>query len=165
MIAFEFPNRSAAELKNRFYSTLRRAARKQRNAEQIPSGDLKGQALLNFVDTALQFGFNCYSKRGKKVRKEGKRNAEEEKDWDGKRQLRPLEQRMKKLHAAEQHKNVEQLIEMNRQALKEVSERVQGEGSEEVLRVEGLEDLVAIQVNLSSLLEQTSRELVALETE
>ena len=67
-ITKKFKGKSAGQIKNRFYSTLRRVAIKKTkfNANFSPI-DLQSKAfLLQFVDDALEFGHNCSSKRGRK---------------------------------------------------------------------------------------------------
>lgn len=74
-IAKNFNGRTENNLKNRFYSTLRRIARKKTkgltNAELISKIN---QNILDYVDEALESGHTCFSKRGRP--KKVIRNAE-----------------------------------------------------------------------------------------
>ncbi len=66
-IAKEFKNRTENQVKNRFYSTLRRIATKKRRENpnlHIPDPKSKSD-LLQYVDDALEYGHNCCSKRGR----------------------------------------------------------------------------------------------------
>ena len=67
IIAGDFPGRSKNEVKNRFYSTLRRVARKrnQESGVSVNADNLK-KGLLRYVDDAIECGHNCISKRGRK---------------------------------------------------------------------------------------------------
>lgn len=68
MMAKEFKGRSAAHLKNRFYSTLRRVAIKKKMHGKLITPELlqSKDFLVQFVDDASEFGHNCISKRGRK---------------------------------------------------------------------------------------------------
>lgn len=76
-IAKNFNGRTENNLKNRFYSTLRRIARKKTkgltNAELISKIN---QNILDYVDEALESGHTCFSKRGrpKKVLKNAEKS-------------------------------------------------------------------------------------------
>lgn len=66
-IAKKFKNRTENQVKNRFYSTLRRIATKKRRdnpSMHIPEPKSK-KDLLQYVDDALEYGHNCCSKRGR----------------------------------------------------------------------------------------------------
>lgn len=66
-IAKKFKNRTENQVKNRFYSTLRRIATKKRRDNpnmHIPEPKSK-KDLLQYVDDALEYGHNCCSKRGR----------------------------------------------------------------------------------------------------
>eukprot|EP00826_Nyctotherus_ovalis_P028396 TRINITY_DN2243_c0_g3_i2.p1 TRINITY_DN2243_c0_g3~~TRINITY_DN2243_c0_g3_i2.p1 ORF type:complete len:271 (-),score=51.40 TRINITY_DN2243_c0_g3_i2:100-912(-) len=65
-IAKNFPGRSENNLKNRFYSTLRRIARKK--AKGLTNSELINRInrnILDYVDEALIYGHTCFSKRGR----------------------------------------------------------------------------------------------------
>ena len=66
-IAKEFSNRTENQVKNRFYSTLRRIATKKSREcpESVPSNPSKID-LLQYVDDAISYGHNCFTKRGRK---------------------------------------------------------------------------------------------------
>eukprot|EP00826_Nyctotherus_ovalis_P027481 TRINITY_DN2147_c0_g1_i7.p1 TRINITY_DN2147_c0_g1~~TRINITY_DN2147_c0_g1_i7.p1 ORF type:complete len:274 (+),score=73.64 TRINITY_DN2147_c0_g1_i7:455-1276(+) len=68
VIAVDFPGLSENQVKNRFYSTLRRLATKKAmdnpNGEQLPK--TKKKDLIAFVDEAIAYGHSCSSKRGRK---------------------------------------------------------------------------------------------------
>lgn len=68
VIATEFPGLTENQVKNRFYSTLRRLATKK--AMENPIGEqhpkTKKKDLIAFVDDAILYGHNCSSKRGRK---------------------------------------------------------------------------------------------------
>ncbi len=66
-IAKEFRNRTENQVKNRFYSTLRRIATKKKRENpnaHIPEPKSKND-LLQYVDDALEYGHSCCSKRGR----------------------------------------------------------------------------------------------------
>eukprot|EP00826_Nyctotherus_ovalis_P063950 TRINITY_DN9375_c0_g1_i8.p1 TRINITY_DN9375_c0_g1~~TRINITY_DN9375_c0_g1_i8.p1 ORF type:complete len:123 (-),score=31.02 TRINITY_DN9375_c0_g1_i8:53-421(-) len=60
-----FPGRSENQVKNRFYSTLRRLAKKSHNPPQAKA-KIGKEYLVKFVDDAILYGHNCRSKRGRK---------------------------------------------------------------------------------------------------
>eukprot|EP00831_Metopus_contortus_P003765 TRINITY_DN11384_c0_g1_i1.p1 TRINITY_DN11384_c0_g1~~TRINITY_DN11384_c0_g1_i1.p1 ORF type:complete len:220 (-),score=50.44 TRINITY_DN11384_c0_g1_i1:36-695(-) len=64
-IAKKFRNRNENQVKNRFYSTLRRVATKicSERGDQVPQ---KKEDLIRFVDEAFEFGHECKSKRCRK---------------------------------------------------------------------------------------------------
>lgn len=65
-IARNFSGRTENNLKNRFYSTLRRIARKK--AKGLTNAELINKIshnILDYVDEALETGHNCFSKRGR----------------------------------------------------------------------------------------------------
>lgn len=68
VIATEFHGLTENQVKNRFYSTLRRLATKK--AMEDPTGEqhpkTKKKDLITFVDDAILYGHNCCSKRGRK---------------------------------------------------------------------------------------------------
>ena len=68
IIAEEFAGLNENQVKNRFYSTLRRLATKK--ALSNPNGEqpvkTKKKDLIEFVDEAILYGHNCRSKRGRK---------------------------------------------------------------------------------------------------
>lgn len=66
-IAKKFKNRTENQVKNRFYSTLRRiATKKRRDNPDLHIPDPKSKKdLLQYVDDALEYGHNCCSKRGR----------------------------------------------------------------------------------------------------
>lgn len=61
-ISKEFPGCDRTSIKNRFYSTLRRVARKHKSTKKNGTS-LK---LMSYLDIAIDEGHNCYSKRGRK---------------------------------------------------------------------------------------------------
>jgi hypothetical protein len=69
-IAQEFPGRNENQVKNRFYSTLRRLATKESAAVNTNAQELfpktKKRDLLKYVDEAMVDGHSCSSKRGRK---------------------------------------------------------------------------------------------------
>lgn len=72
IIANDFPNRTENEIKNRFYSTLRRVATKksrEKGGVSVNSAILCKEDLLKYVDDAIEYGHNCFSKRGRKKKK------------------------------------------------------------------------------------------------
>ena len=67
IIAKEYKNRTENQVKNRFYSTLRRIATKKKRENpgaHIPDPKCKND-LLQYVDDALEYGHSCCSKRGR----------------------------------------------------------------------------------------------------
>lgn len=68
-IASNFPGRTENQVKNRFYSTLRRVATKKIANERLPyksSIQMGKSELLRYIDDALEYGRDCYSQRGRK---------------------------------------------------------------------------------------------------
>lgn len=81
VIAQDFPNRTENEIKNRFYSTLRRVATKRAREKQgfsKNSAALSKEQLIDYVEEAMQCGHNCFSKRGRKKKKVDKKERNEE---------------------------------------------------------------------------------------
>ena len=76
-ISKKFKNRTENQVKNRFYSTLRRIATKKRRESpelNIPEPKSKND-LLKYVDDALEYGHNCCSKRGRVKRRTDSANS------------------------------------------------------------------------------------------
>lgn len=72
MVAKEFEGRTENQIKNRFYSTLRRiATKKNRENPAAESSDRpkSKKELLKYVGDALDYGHSCCSKRGRKKKK------------------------------------------------------------------------------------------------
>ena len=72
MIAREFNDRSENQVKNRFYSTLRRIATKKNiesHNELHKKGKLTKNYLLQYVEDAIEYGHSCSSKRGRKKKR------------------------------------------------------------------------------------------------
>ena len=67
-IAQLIPEKTENQVKNRFYSTLRRVATKKTQAFPVKEV-LNKSTLLKYVDDALDYGHNCCSKRGRKKKK------------------------------------------------------------------------------------------------
>lgn len=65
LLTSQFPGRNENQIKNRFYSTLRRLAKKSPSPtnHKIKIGK---DYLIQFVDDAILYGHNCRSKRGRK---------------------------------------------------------------------------------------------------
>eukprot|EP00826_Nyctotherus_ovalis_P004765 TRINITY_DN11050_c0_g3_i2.p1 TRINITY_DN11050_c0_g3~~TRINITY_DN11050_c0_g3_i2.p1 ORF type:complete len:143 (+),score=18.30 TRINITY_DN11050_c0_g3_i2:685-1113(+) len=63
MLAKYFEGRTEKNIKNRFYSTLRRIARKKGRNQKNP--DAIKPNILDYVDDALEYGHSCFSKRGR----------------------------------------------------------------------------------------------------
>ncbi len=71
-IAKEFNGRTESQVKNRFYSTLRRVATKRGLETHAPprsSIHLSKLELLQYVDEAIESGHTCFSKRGRKKKR------------------------------------------------------------------------------------------------
>lgn len=64
-IVEEFQGRTSNEIKNRFYSTLRRIATKKNEGNAV-SLCSRRKGLLQYVDDAIEYGHTCSSKRGRK---------------------------------------------------------------------------------------------------
>ncbi len=72
MIAKDFPGRTENQVKNRFYSTLRRVATKKIAENNLPprsSIHMSKEELLQYVEDAMEYGHSCFSKRGRKKKK------------------------------------------------------------------------------------------------
>ena len=67
MIIKYFDDRSENDVKNRFYSTLRRVATKKRreDPELLNINPNSKTDLVKYVDDALHYGHDCFSKRGR----------------------------------------------------------------------------------------------------
>lgn len=66
LIAKKFEDKTESNVKNRFYSTLRRIARKKTKdmATSDRANEIKHN-ILGYVDDALEYGHTCFSKRGR----------------------------------------------------------------------------------------------------
>ena len=62
-MAKNFPGMSENQVKNRFYSTLRRVATKKADNKGVKIGK---EYLIQFLEDAILYGHNCRSKRGRK---------------------------------------------------------------------------------------------------
>eukprot|EP00826_Nyctotherus_ovalis_P010409 TRINITY_DN12747_c0_g3_i7.p1 TRINITY_DN12747_c0_g3~~TRINITY_DN12747_c0_g3_i7.p1 ORF type:complete len:186 (-),score=15.45 TRINITY_DN12747_c0_g3_i7:144-701(-) len=70
-----FPNRTENDLKNKFYSTLKKVANlaQLENPEKYDSGFIKCKRnLIQFIDLAKRHGFSLPSRRGRKKKAERK---------------------------------------------------------------------------------------------
>ena len=80
-IATEFEGRNENQVKNRFYSTLRRLAIKKNIYTKASPGKhshkSRKEDLIKFVDDAILYGHHCRSKRGRKKKSEVIVNEEE----------------------------------------------------------------------------------------
>lgn len=158
-IASKLGNKTENEVKNRFYSTLRRLARKDKIDTEGNSKETKIKAkseLLKYVDMALTLGNSCYSKRGRK---------------------RKFEESPKQKNKQEEDKNnekgegIQALIMKNSEALKEVENKVCEKGKvtddSKIIppldKFQGVADLMVIQNSLASQLKQTTEELSTIE--
>lgn len=66
VIAKDFKGRTENNIKNRFYSTLRRIARKKAKESFSETFINKcKQNLLNYIDDAIEYGHHCFNKRGR----------------------------------------------------------------------------------------------------
>ncbi len=68
-IAKEFEGRTESQVKNRFYSTLRRVATRRGLETHAPprsSIHLSKLDLLQYIDEAIESGHTCFSKRGRR---------------------------------------------------------------------------------------------------
>lgn len=67
VIAKKFEHRTENQIKNRFYSTLRRVATKKKREAPLPGliQDNCKADLLKYVEDAANYGHNCFSKRGR----------------------------------------------------------------------------------------------------
>jgi len=69
LITKEFPGKTEIQVKNYFYSTLRRVATKQAaDGTSIQRNIIRlgKRELVKYVDQAYKYGHNCFSKRGRK---------------------------------------------------------------------------------------------------
>lgn len=72
-LAQEFKGRTESQVKNRFYSTLRRVATKKGLETHAPprcSIHLSKTELLQYIDEAMNIGHTCFSKRGRKKKQD-----------------------------------------------------------------------------------------------
>eukprot|EP00826_Nyctotherus_ovalis_P064403 TRINITY_DN9446_c0_g4_i1.p1 TRINITY_DN9446_c0_g4~~TRINITY_DN9446_c0_g4_i1.p1 ORF type:complete len:248 (+),score=7.54 TRINITY_DN9446_c0_g4_i1:258-1001(+) len=68
-IAREFPNKTESQVKNRFYSTLRRVATWHNIKKNLPQKNyirMSKCELVKYIDAAIKYGHKCFSKRGRK---------------------------------------------------------------------------------------------------
>lgn len=66
LIASAFHGKSESNVKNRFYSTLRRITRmKLKECKNPEEAKECKQNILNYVDEAINYGHNCFNKRGR----------------------------------------------------------------------------------------------------
>lgn len=72
VIAKSFKGKTKDNIRNRFYSTLRRIARK-RQKENRGDNLLAKRSLLDYVDEAMEYGHYCFSKRGRPKKDSSKR--------------------------------------------------------------------------------------------
>lgn len=150
-IASYIGGRSESDVKNRFYSTLRRVSRKIGGFKQ-PFTCSKSQ-LIKFVDIALASGHFCYSKRGRKNKSLENslflevNNAEKENITKGKMQSKT--KRIEKLTK----KNIEDLKKFSTRLLSKLG-NAKLESASEADSV--MEELTKIQEGISLLLEKTS---------
>eukprot|EP00826_Nyctotherus_ovalis_P055417 TRINITY_DN7355_c0_g1_i13.p1 TRINITY_DN7355_c0_g1~~TRINITY_DN7355_c0_g1_i13.p1 ORF type:complete len:225 (-),score=88.91 TRINITY_DN7355_c0_g1_i13:58-732(-) len=77
-IATEFRNRNENQVKNRFYSTLRRMAVKVNTRKGEQTHKARKEDLIKYVDDALVYGHHCRSKRGRKRRAENSQGIDKE---------------------------------------------------------------------------------------
>eukprot|EP00826_Nyctotherus_ovalis_P033633 TRINITY_DN2735_c0_g4_i1.p1 TRINITY_DN2735_c0_g4~~TRINITY_DN2735_c0_g4_i1.p1 ORF type:complete len:162 (-),score=27.71 TRINITY_DN2735_c0_g4_i1:122-607(-) len=77
VIAKSFKGKTKDNVRNRFYSTLRRIARKK--SKEIRAGGAANpkKNLLEYVDDAIKFGHYCFCKRGRPRKDTNKRGASE----------------------------------------------------------------------------------------
>lgn len=94
----QFPGRRENQIKNRFYSTLRRVATKKMLEENLPykSSILMGKLeLIKYVDDALKCGHDCFSRRGRKKHPRASKNRRNPKknhaDMQSHKNLGPVE--------------------------------------------------------------------------
>lgn len=65
-IAREFPGKTERSVKNRFYSTLRRIARKKNKSTKCSDKSMfHKHNILSYVDEAIEYGHNCFNVRGR----------------------------------------------------------------------------------------------------
>lgn len=68
-IAKEFPDKTESQVKNRFYSTLRRVATWHNIEKKLPQKNyirMSKYELVKYIDAAIKYGHTCFSKRGRK---------------------------------------------------------------------------------------------------
>eukprot|EP00826_Nyctotherus_ovalis_P008261 TRINITY_DN12135_c0_g1_i9.p1 TRINITY_DN12135_c0_g1~~TRINITY_DN12135_c0_g1_i9.p1 ORF type:complete len:168 (+),score=23.51 TRINITY_DN12135_c0_g1_i9:642-1145(+) len=65
-IAREFPGKTERSVKNRFYSTLRRIARKKNKTTKCSDNSIfHKHNILSYVDEAIEYGHSCFNARGR----------------------------------------------------------------------------------------------------
>ena len=76
-IASEFPGLNRHQVKNRFYSTLRRLETKKVNEiHDTNPVKTKPKDIIGFVDEAIAYGHNCKSKKGRKRKRSEEHTSE-----------------------------------------------------------------------------------------
>ena len=148
-IATEFAGRTENQVKNRFYSTLRRLATKhsslagQVDGDQVPK--TKKKDLLKFVDDAILYGHNCRSKRGRKrkLSKDGEKGGSDENDKKNGDSSSVL---------VDSPDYVKLLIAHNSKALKLFDEKVVKDGNGSV---DKLDELIALEKEIEERLKST----------
>lgn len=91
VMAKEFPGRTENQVKNRFYSTLRRVATKKISKDHLPyksSIQMGKQELLQYIDEAIQYGRDCYSQRGRKRKIRAQKDTLESEKVEAKREVK-----------------------------------------------------------------------------
>jgi len=88
VIVKNFKGKTKDGLRNRFYSTLRRIYRKK--LKENPSSACK-KNLLDYVDDAIDYGHNCFCKRGR-PKKNTKENDKMQEVLEEKKEEEPIKQ-------------------------------------------------------------------------
>lgn len=77
VIAKSFKGKTKDNVRNRFYSTLRRIQRKKLKEAKVGGAANAKKGLLEYVDDAIKFGHYCFCKRGRPRKDTNKRGASE----------------------------------------------------------------------------------------
>lgn len=91
LIAKEFPEKTENQIKNRFYSTLRRVATKKVIMKKTPSKrsiKMSKSELLKFLDEAIEYGHTCYSNTGRRYKRNHRKTSKKSKMQNN--ELEPL---------------------------------------------------------------------------
>lgn len=155
-IASQLNNKEESQVKNRFYSTLRRVARKN-SKQRLKRRLLTKSQLLNFVDFAYSSGHFCYSKKGRKNKKPSLFKQKTESNQDDALKSNKIEQLRK---IAE----LEKLIQKNNETIIKAEEEFNFKIKEATLciqdtEINDFEEMLKVQKELSTVLKTSLENL------
>ena len=123
-IALEFSEKSENQIKNRFYSTLRRVATKKmakKNYSHKRSIELGIYSLVRYIDDAIEYGRDCYAKKGRKRRGKHSPTKEGSERSDQEYNLQPLPNLLDAMKNSETLTSEQNQVEMEHKELQLLS--------------------------------------------